>query len=395
MSMTTHAVVYARISQDRTGAGLGVDRQTEDCRVLAEQLGWTVVDVFVDDDVSAYSGRPRPAYEDMLRLLETGTVRGVLPWHTDRLHRSPVELERYINATEHRGVITHTVQAGELDLPTPSGRAVARTLGAWARFESEHKAERIKRAMHQGAKAGKFLGGAVPFGWTLTDGVPVIHEAEAAEVRAATRAVLAGRSLGSIIRDLNDRGVTTGTGRTWTYATLRQLLVRPRNAGLAEWHGEIVGDSQFPAIVTRDEWEAVRRIVENPARRKSQSNRVRHLLAALTRVVRNQAGQRRIPAEPASTRASTRRCHRGSTLRTPTTTRPTRQGIGTGSAPRTSGCVRSSGSDGAEWAGGRGAGRGRAAGNVQNRLKSGRGPGSDPVYPSPVTFFVALASGRM
>ncbi|STX02467.1 recombinase family protein [Kocuria rosea] len=275
------AVIYARISQDRAGAGLGVDRQTEDCRALAARLGWDVATVFTDNDVSAYSGRRRPAYEDMLALLETGTVHGVLAWHTDRLHRSPRELERYIDLTERHGVVTHTVKAGELDLSTPSGRAIARTLGAWARYESEHKSERVRRAMHQGAQAGKFLGGAVPFGWTIINGTPVIHDTEAAEVRAATRAVLAGRSLGSIIRDLNDRGITTGTGRPWTYATLRQLLLRPRNAGLAEWHGEIVGDSQFPAIVTRDEWEGVRNHVTNPARRRSQSNRIRHLLAGL------------------------------------------------------------------------------------------------------------------
>lgn len=274
------AVIYARISQDRTGAGLGVDRQTEDCRALAERLGWDVHTVFTDNDISAYSGRRRPAYEDMLALLDTGAVHGVLCWHTDRLHRSPVELERYIAVTQQHGVVTQTVKAGELDLATASGQLVARMLGSVARYESQHKAERIKRAMHQGAQAGKWLGGMVPFGWTI-EGTPAIHDAEAEEVRAAVRAVLAGKSLGSIIKDWNDRGITTRTGRRWSYATLRQLLLRPRNAGLAEWHGEIVGESQFPAIITRDEWEAVRRVVEHPARRKSQSNRVKHLLAGL------------------------------------------------------------------------------------------------------------------
>lgn len=275
------AVIYTRISQDRNGAGLGVERQAEDCRALAASLGWDVHTVLTDNDVSAYSGRRRPAYEELLELVNTGTIHGVLAWHTDRLHRSPTELERYIDVMERHGAVTHTVKAGELDLSSPSGRMVARMLGAAARYESEHKAERIRRAMHQGAQAGKFLGGVVAFGWQLIDGTPVIVEDEAREVRAATSAVLAGRSLGSLIRDLNDRAITTRTGGQWTYATLRQLLLRPRNAGLAEWHGEIVGDSQFPAIVSREDWEAVRHLVENPARRKSQSNRVRHLLAGL------------------------------------------------------------------------------------------------------------------
>jgi DNA invertase Pin-like site-specific DNA recombinase len=40
---TPTAAIYCRISRDREGAGLGVQRQEEDCRQLAASLGWTVV----------------------------------------------------------------------------------------------------------------------------------------------------------------------------------------------------------------------------------------------------------------------------------------------------------------------------------------------------------------
>jgi DNA invertase Pin-like site-specific DNA recombinase len=54
------AAIYCRISQDRAGAGLGVTRQ-EDCGAPCERRGWVVVEVYADNDVSAYSGKPRPA----------------------------------------------------------------------------------------------------------------------------------------------------------------------------------------------------------------------------------------------------------------------------------------------------------------------------------------------
>mgnify|MGYP000662091434 CR=1 FL=1 len=58
--------IYARISSD-DGTALGVARQVEDCRKLAAELGWQVVDEYEDNDVSAYSGKKRrPAYEAML-----------------------------------------------------------------------------------------------------------------------------------------------------------------------------------------------------------------------------------------------------------------------------------------------------------------------------------------
>src|SRR5438132_12855032 len=57
------AAIYARISHDPSGERLGVKRQEADCCEEAARRGWTVADVYVDDDLSAYSARkPRPEY---------------------------------------------------------------------------------------------------------------------------------------------------------------------------------------------------------------------------------------------------------------------------------------------------------------------------------------------
>ena len=162
--MAERAAIYARISEDRTGAGLGVQRQREDCQALAVAQGYRVVEVFTDNDVSAYSGKPRPGYRRMLEAIANDTVDVVLAWHTDRLHRSPLELEEYISLSETHNVSTRTVQAGELDLSTASGRMTARIHGAVSRQESEHKSERITRKAQELAMAGKYMGGARPYG---------------------------------------------------------------------------------------------------------------------------------------------------------------------------------------------------------------------------------------
>lgn len=275
------AAIYARISEDRTGARLGVQRQLEDCRALAESRGMTIVEEFTDNDTSAYSGKPRPGYRKMLSAMEAGSFDVVLAWHTDRLHRNNLELEEYITYSEKADASTLTVKAGKLDLSTPSGRMTARILGAVARQESEHKAERIRRKAQEIALAGKWTGGSRPFGWQIVDGVPVLDEVEAAIVREAHSHVLAGLSLGSFIDSLTKRGVKTARGGSWSYATLRQMLMRPRNAGLAEWKGEIVGTSEFPAIVERHVWEATRSVLTDPARRRSTTNKVKYLLAGI------------------------------------------------------------------------------------------------------------------
>src|SRR5581483_2840962 len=98
------AAIYVRISQDREGAGLGVARQEKDCRALAKRKGWDVIDVYVDNDVSAYSGKPRPAWRRLLSDIEAGAVDGIICWHVDRLTRTPMELESVIGQAERHGL---------------------------------------------------------------------------------------------------------------------------------------------------------------------------------------------------------------------------------------------------------------------------------------------------
>lgn len=275
----TRVAIYCRISRDREGAGLGVQRQEEDCRALARQRGWTVTAVHTDNDLSAYSGKPRPGYRQMLDDMAGGTIDVVVAWHTDRLHRSPVELEEYITASEKHGVPTHTVKAGPLDLATPSGRLVARQLGAVARYEVEHAIERQKRAKLQAATDGRWKGGRRPYGYE-PDGVTV-RSCEAAVVEDATDAVLAGGSLRALAADLNARGECTSTGRPWTPTELRRVLLRPRNAGQMEHQGKVIGPANWPAIVDEDRWRAVVALLSDPDRRTQWSSARRWMLSGV------------------------------------------------------------------------------------------------------------------
>lgn len=278
------AFIYCRISDDKTGEGLGVQRQEEDCRKLATAHGFAVAEVFVDNDVSAYnSKKARPGYSAMLDGIKRGAADRVYCWAEDRLHRRPIELEEYIALVAPRGVETHMVQGGEYELVTPEGQLRAGIMGQIARFESARKAARVQRAQEQKVRAGGWTGGTRPFGWMFEEKTPVLEPTESALIQDAFRHILTGGSLGSIVRKWNDGGIQTSAGNKWTYTPLRQVLLRPRNAGLADWKGEIVGPSEFPAIVSEDVWRAAVATLSDPTRRRSQSNKAKHLLAGIAR----------------------------------------------------------------------------------------------------------------
>jgi site-specific DNA recombinase len=275
--MARAAGIYTRISDDREGTHLGVDRQRADCEALAAKLGWPVAGYYEDNDLSAYSGKPRPEYRRMLSDLQAGRIDAILAWHPDRLSRSPRELEELIDLAEASGAEIQTATAGSFDLATPTGRAVARTVGAWARYESEHKAERIRRQKLQLALDGRpAFGGPRPFGYAR-DLVTVVPD-EAAVITEMKDRVLAGDSIRSLATNLNARGFRTSTGREWYQSAIRDLLLRPRYSGQREYRGEVVATATWPAIFSTTDAARLAAILRDPRRRTNRTVR-RYLLS--------------------------------------------------------------------------------------------------------------------
>ncbi len=279
----TTAAVYARISQDRTGQGLGVGRQETDCRAWAEQHGWSVDEVYVDDDISAYSGKRRPSYERLLTDLAAGTRDGLVVWHPDRLHRSPTELETFIDLVERTGIPVGSVTAGDIDLTSPTGRMTARIVGAVARHESDHKAERIRRKHLELAEDGKVPGGGRrPFGFEKDR--TTLREAEAAHIREAAQQVLAGSGVRTIASAWNVRSVPSVTGTPWSATTVKRLLRSGRIAGWREHHGLLVADAEWPAIIDLVTHRRLRAILDDPSRARAVPTNARsYLLSGFVR----------------------------------------------------------------------------------------------------------------
>lgn len=80
---------------------------------MCARKGWDVVGVYPDNDVSAYSGAPRPQWQDLLADVRAGRVDAVVCWHVDRLTRSRRELEDVIDLADRYGLDLATV-SGEI-----------------------------------------------------------------------------------------------------------------------------------------------------------------------------------------------------------------------------------------------------------------------------------------
>jgi site-specific DNA recombinase len=254
---------------------------------MARDLGWTVAEEYVDNDLSAYSGKARPAYQRMLDDLRDGLRDAVIVYHVDRLTRRPVELEEFVAALDTAKVRHVRFVVGDMDLGTGDGLMVARILGAMAANESATKSRRVRRKMEQNAAAGLPHGGwRRPFGYE--DDKVTVRADEAAIIRTLVARFIAGESLRSLAFWLDAERVRTVSGKDWRTPTLRAMLTSGRIAGLREHRGTVVGKGIWEPIITEDDR---RRVLARITERQVSGRRTpqRYLLTGLLRCGKCQA----------------------------------------------------------------------------------------------------------
>ena len=253
--------VYLRISEDRAGDFVSVENQRAAVLELATRLGLPVTATFVDNDVSAFSGKTRPGYQQLVAaVVGSSGPCTVLVWHVDRLYRRPKELEDLLGLVERQAVTIETVRGGMLDLNTHEGKLAARFMVTVASYESGHKADRIALAARRGAEQGAWHGPR-RFGYQLSASrSATIDPVEGQMVRELVDRFLAGESLYSLTVWANGQPVPPLRANVWHSNTLRQLLASPRIAGLRSYQPrdgrpetpfrDIMGPGRWDGIIT-------------------------------------------------------------------------------------------------------------------------------------------------
>lgn len=247
-----------------------------ECRALAGRLGIPIRHV-IKEIISATKPLERKGFERL--LADTPPV--IICWHQDRLIRTIDDLERVIKTDS----AVHSVQAAVLDLSTPTGRAVARTVTAWSQFEGEHRKERQAIELNRMRAEGLRTGGRRPMGYVIDKTVPGGLRIDKAEARALIKGyklLLAGKSPADIARAWNTAGLTsTQAGRAWLPSEVADVLRNPTLAGLRTYKEVVIGNAAWPGLVDRASWEAAAAILNDPSRRINRGATRSSLLAGI------------------------------------------------------------------------------------------------------------------
>ncbi|MEU4576352.1 recombinase family protein [Nonomuraea sp. NPDC023979] len=244
------ALLLVRISDAEPGDIFGVARQVQDTIKQAGRVGWPVGMILVENDTSAFKRRKiklpngetqlrtvRPKFRRALGLLSKGTFRRFMTYHLDRTVRDPRDLEDLIDVVEgSRPRIVVGSYTGSLRLANDTDITSARIHCAIANQASRDTSRRVSRKRREQAEEGRYGGGRRPYGFE-SDGVTLRRD-EAQHIAHYTAVALTDVSMKEIARDMKLAGVVTTSGKPFSAAAARDMLLRPRNAGLTVHRSE-------------------------------------------------------------------------------------------------------------------------------------------------------------
>lgn len=330
------AVLYTRVSSDRTDLGKSVEEQEAECRAYCRRQGWAVVRVFVDNDRSAsrYARKDRPQYLALREFLTDGHADVLVMWEGSRAQRDLRDFLSLRDLCAERG-IGYSYSGRLYDLTRTDDRFSTGLDALLAERESDVTRDRVLRSVRANAAAGR-PHGKLLYGYRREyddRGVfirQVEHPEQAEVIREAARRIAAGEACNSVATDFNRRRIpapragwdavrvrrllrTTGPewaelraeigtrikagdelgriatdlrtrevpviGGQWDLTQVKRLVTNPSYAAQRVHRGQVTGTAAvWPAIIDEVTFANCQRFLSDPRRRTVRDTAVKHLL---------------------------------------------------------------------------------------------------------------------
>lgn len=286
--MGTRALIYTRVSQDRAGGRSPAEQELE-ARQECERQGWDVVDVVTDSvGASRHSKGHRTGWDRAREMVKSGAVDVLVTWEASRAQR---DLDAYVQLRQlcAAGGVLWSYSGRTYDLADHDDRFRTGLDALLAEREADEIAHRVQRAMRANAAQGRPHGRRL-FGYrrVYDDATGALigqaeHPDEAPVVRRIFDDYLSGLGIRTIARDLNEDGITTGTGARWLDAQVRRVLINPAYIARRVHRGDVVADGDWPPLVDVDQFDRVQARLASKAANRSRQRGTARLLTGLGR----------------------------------------------------------------------------------------------------------------
>lgn len=276
----TRAAIYARVSSQAQRERDTIESQLRALPAFVRQQGWALVGTYVDDGLSARTGKldKRDGFRLLAADAEAGKFDVLVVVDIDRLTRTDdmVERAKILGPFQRAGVRIVTPSGGELDLRTMFGELYATLQAIFAAEENKKRARRTVAGGVRTAQDGGKPRGRTPYGLAYDKQSKVwsLDPERADHVREIFRRVAKGDSCGVIADDFHARGVPAPV-REWTRLRVSKIVKARYPVG--EWvaikASRIV--VRVPPMIDERTWQAAQRGLQ--ANKQRSTRRTRHV----------------------------------------------------------------------------------------------------------------------
>jgi DNA invertase Pin-like site-specific DNA recombinase len=219
--MTTYG--YVRVSTlTQVKEGDSLEAQKRQVVSYASSKGYTLDDlnVFIEKGVSGGLGfEDRPEGSRLHLMLQEGDIL-IFP-KLDRAFRNTRNALNILHELKGRKVSVHFIDLGGDVTGNGIGAIVFTILSAFATFEKERIATRIREVKQMKKSEGKFVGGRRPYGYEVIEGFKQPKTEDQATIKEMKRM----RSQGISYRDIAI-WILDQTGKQMSHVTVRSILHR-------------------------------------------------------------------------------------------------------------------------------------------------------------------------
>lgn len=155
--------IYSRKSIE-TDKGDSINNQIKECKDYFLRRDKTVEFQEFKDEGFSGGNTNRPDFKNMMQHIKNNEFDVVAVYKLDRIARNIIDFVDTYAIFEKMNVKLISITEG-FDFSTPMGRIVMMILASFAEMERTNISQRVKDNMRELAKAGKWTGGTVPFGY--------------------------------------------------------------------------------------------------------------------------------------------------------------------------------------------------------------------------------------
>lgn len=253
------AAIYVRVSTqyqvDR--ASLPVQRSE---LVNYAKYALDIPDFVIFED-AGYSAKntDRPDYQQMMARIRTGEFSHLLVWKIDRISRNLLDFAAMYSELKQLGVV-FVSKNEQFDTSSAMGEAMLKIILVFAELERNMTAERVSAVFLSRANDGIWNGGKVPFGYAYDKQTKTfsILEDEAKTVRLIYALYESSKSLVTVSKALNERGIKTRNGSEWSPTTVHTMLSNPFYSGTYRYNYRNESDPHHHVPKKKEDWILVK-----------------------------------------------------------------------------------------------------------------------------------------